>query len=86
MNTVVVKTYERGVEDFTLSCGSGAAATAITLILKNYLKDNKVKVLVPGGELFIEVERNEETIEKLYLIGDTNIIAVGQILDEDLII
>ncbi|WFA08818.1 diaminopimelate epimerase [Tissierella sp. Yu-01] len=85
MNTVVVKTYERGVEDFTLGCGSGSGATAIVLILLNYLKNNKVKILVPGGELFIEVERNEKTIEKLYLIGETNIIAVGQILDEDLI-
>lgn len=83
-NTVVVKTYERGVEDFTLSCGTGAGATAITLILKKHLKDNRVKILVPGGELFVEVEKHENTIEKLYLIGDTNIIAVGEILDEDL--
>jgi diaminopimelate epimerase len=85
MDKVVVKTYERGVEGFTLACGTGAGSTVAALILKNEIKSNKVKVLVPGGELLIEVEKNEETIEKLYLVGDTNIIAVGQIFDEDLI-
>ncbi|MBP1926666.1 diaminopimelate epimerase [Sedimentibacter acidaminivorans] len=82
--TAIVKTYERGVEDFTLACGTGSGSTAVALIFKGYLKSNKVKIIVPGGELFIEVERAEDKIEKLFLIGDTNIIAVGQIIDEDL--
>lgn len=82
--TAIVKTYERGVEDFTLACGTGSGSTAVALVLKEYLKGNKVKIVVPGGELFIEVERIEEKVEKLYLIGDTNIIAIGKIFDEDL--
>lgn len=82
--TVIVKTYERGVEDFTLACGTGSGSVAVALILKGYLKENKVKVVVPGGELFIEVERVGENVEKLFLIGDTNIIATGEIIDEDL--
>lgn len=88
-NTAVVKTYERGVEDFTLACGTGAASVAVALILKGYLKENKVKIVVPGGELFIELERNtcdSNKVDKLYLIGPTNIIAVGTIMDEDLAI
>lgn len=96
--TALVKTYERGVEDITLACGTGSAATALVLILKGYLKKNKVKVINPGGQLYIEVEMNKNTsdlkdskdlinaIEKLYLIGSTNIVAVGKIMDEDLII
>lgn len=82
--TAIVKTYERGVEDFTLACGTGSGSAAIALILKGYLKSNKVKIVVPGGELFLEIERVEDKVEKLFLIGDTNIIAIGQITDEDL--
>ncbi|WMJ77701.1 MULTISPECIES: diaminopimelate epimerase [unclassified Sedimentibacter] len=84
-NTAIVKTYERGVEDFTLACGTGSASAAVALMLKGYLKGGKrVKIIVPGGELFIEVESNGEKVEKLYLIGDTNIVAEGKVMDEDL--
>lgn len=83
-NTVLIKTYERGVEDFTLACGTGSAATAVALILKRYLKTDKVKTKVDGGELFIEVEKTDNKINKLYLIGDTNIVAIGKVMDEDL--
>lgn len=83
-STAIVKTYERGVEDITLACGTGSASTAVALLLKGYLKGNKVKIIVPGGELFIEVENIRDKIDKLYLIGDTNIVAVGKVMDEDL--
>lgn len=82
--TAIVKTYERGVENFTLACGTGSGSTAAVLMLKGYLKGNKSKIIVPGGELIIEAEITNDDVEKLYLIGDTNIIAVGQIMDEDL--
>lgn len=85
-NTVLVKTYERGVEDFTLACGTGSASTAVALMLKGYLKDDKAKMINDGGELFIEVEKTDNKIEKLFLIGTTNIVAIGKIMDEDLII
>jgi len=85
-DTAIVKTYERGVEDLTLACGTGSASTAVALILKGYLKGDKVKIIVPGGELFVEIERTDNKVDKLYLIGDTNIIAAGEIMDEDLII
>ncbi|MDW5300637.1 MAG: diaminopimelate epimerase [Sedimentibacter sp.] len=84
-NTAIVKTYERGVEDLTLACGTGSASTAVALILKGYLKENKAKIIVPGGELFIEIEKTDNNVDKLFLIGDTNIIAEGKIMDEDLI-
>ncbi|HAS91786.1 MAG TPA: diaminopimelate epimerase [Clostridiales bacterium] len=85
-NTALVKTYERGVEDFTLACGTGSASTAVALILKGYLKNNQAKMINDGGELTIEVEKTDNKIEKLFLTGDTNIIAIGKIMDEDLII
>lgn len=84
-NTAIVKTYERGVEDITLACGTGSASTAAVLIIKGYLKGSRVKIIVPGGELFIEIEQNNNKVEKLYLIGDTNIVAVGKVMDEELL-
>lgn len=84
-NTAIVKTYERGVEDLTLACGTGSASAAVALIMKGYLKGNKVKIIVPGGELFIELEMNEDKVKRLYLIGDTNIVAMGKVMDEDLV-
>ena len=83
--TALVKTYERGVEDLTLACGTGSASAAVALILKGYLKADKVKIVVPGGELFIETEHDGKKVSRLYLIGDTNIVAKGTIMDEDLI-
>jgi len=82
--TAIVKTYERGVENFTLACGTGSGSTAVALLLKGYVNNNKIKIVVPGGELFIEVERVEDKIKKLFLIGDTNIVAIGEVIDEDL--
>lgn len=84
-NTAFIKTYERGVEGLTLACGTGSASVAVVLMLKNYLKENKVTILSAGGELTIKVERNNDEIQKLYLIGITNLIAEGKILEEDLI-
>lgn len=83
-STAFIKTYERGVEGITLACGTGSASVAVALMLKGYLKGNKAKIIVPGGELFIEVEQLDNKVEKLYLIGDTNIVAIGKVMDEDL--
>lgn len=83
-NTVLVKTYERGVEDFTLACGTGSASTAAALMLKGYLKGNKAKIVSEGGELFVEAVKTDTIIDKLYLIGNTNIVAIGKVMDEDL--
>ncbi|WP_326911356.1 diaminopimelate epimerase [Sedimentibacter sp. MB31-C6] len=83
--TAIVKTYERGVEDFTLACGTGSGSTAAALLLKGYVNTNKIKIVVPGGELFIEMKINNNSIDELFLIGDTNIIAIGQVIDEDLV-
>ena len=78
-------TYERGVEDFTLACGTGSGSTAAVLTLKGLLS-GPVRLKVPGGELRVEVERDRERITGLYLIGDTNIVAEGELTDEDMVL
>lgn len=77
--TVVERTYERGVEDFTLACGTGTGSTAFALTKKGLVKSDPVVIEVLGGQLQVNVVEND-----LYLIGDTNMVVKGTILDEDL--
>ncbi|MEO1771507.1 diaminopimelate epimerase [Candidatus Enterococcus ferrettii] len=76
---IVERTYERGVEDFTLACGTGTGSTAYVLNKKGLTPDNPVKVEVLGGQLQVNVEG-----ENLFLIGDTNRVVEGTIIDENL--
>jgi diaminopimelate epimerase len=46
--------FERGVEGFTLSCGTGAVAAAAYFKNKNQRSSNKFKIQMPGGELFVQ--------------------------------
>ena len=77
--TVVERTYERGMEDFTLACGTGTGSTAYALTKKGLVKSDPVVIEVLGGQLQVNVVEND-----LYLIGDTNMVVKGTILDEDL--
>jgi len=43
-----------------------------------------VKVVMAGGELFISVDKDGEKIENIWLTGPTNIVAKGEITDEEL--
>ena len=49
----IIRTYERGVEDETLSCGSGAVASAVTMRYLGRTKQNKIIVKTLGGDLII---------------------------------
>ncbi|GHV91676.1 diaminopimelate epimerase [Spirochaetia bacterium] len=83
-NSVVLLTYERGVEDFTLACGTGSGSTALSLKLRGKLQGDSLKLNVPGGLLVVDLKQADGGEYDLYLTGDTNIIAKGEILDEDL--
>ena len=84
-DSVAIRTYERGVENFTLACGSAAGATGVVISLKNELPQKSIRFISEGGELTVQIDKsNKNVIENIYLIGDTNIIATGKIIDEDL--
>ena len=80
------RTYERGVEDFTYACGTGTGSVVTVLTLKGKVSGKNVKVDMTGGTLFIDVEREGERITDLYLTGPTNVVAKGEVTDEELVI
>ena len=82
---VIIRTYERGVENFTLACGTAAGAVATVITLKNEISKNNIRLISEGGELDVEINKTDENIIKdIFLIGDTNIVAIGKIIDENL--
>ena len=73
------RTFERGVEDFTYACGTGTGSMVTVLRMKGLSDGNDVHVKMTGGELIID-----STERDLFLTGPTNIVAKGEITDENL--
>jgi diaminopimelate epimerase len=63
-----VQTYERGVEDETLSCGTGVTACALVMINKTEGL-RAVSVVTKGGELSVEATKTENGFENIWLSG-----------------
>lgn len=82
-NELIEKTYERGVEDFTLACGTGSGSVAAVLTQKGLVGGEQVKIHVPGGTLYLDVNTKAGRVTDIYLTGTTNIVAEGEITDED---
>jgi diaminopimelate epimerase len=79
---VAIRTYERGVEDETLACGTGAIASAIVISYKNKLK-SPVKVMTQsGGYLYIYYKVKQGRFYDIFLEGDARIIYKAQLWEE----
>lgn len=81
-----IRTYERGVEDFTYACGTGSGSCVLFLTMLGRVTGESVRVSARGGDLYITVERDGDTVRNLWLTGPTNLVCVGEITDEDLIL
>jgi diaminopimelate epimerase len=68
-NQISAVTFERGVEDFTKSCGTGAVAAALAFLLKS-TTNNEVNIRVPGGNLKVIINFENQYA---YLIGEARI-------------
>jgi diaminopimelate epimerase len=80
-NTIFVRTYERGVEDETLSCGTGVTASALAFATQNDTLTD-VTVLTRGGKFCLYFERQGNKFFQVYLQGETCFVFEG-ILAED---
>lgn len=78
-DSIYVRTYERGVEDETLSCGTGVTAAAL-VNAHNEKGFNRVEVLTPGGKLSVEFERiDENNFRNIWLCGPAEYVFEGTI-------
>ncbi len=72
-DNLFVRTYERGVEDETLSCGTGVTAAAIASYIKNIkFKTNDYPVITRGGKLVVKFRENKKKnmFEDIWLKGE----------------
>jgi len=81
-NTIAIRTYERGVEDETLACGTGAAASAIVMAHKMKI-DSPLSILTrSGGYLNIYFKEKEGQYYDIYLEGDARIIYKAKLWED----
>ncbi len=79
-NSIYVETYERGVEDETLSCGTGVTAAALVYMVRHDLEVGQVLVRTKGGNLVVEADRTEEnTFTNIWLSGPAQLVFSGEI-------
>lgn len=78
------KTFERGVEGFTLACGTGTGSLVSILTIKGEASGKDVKVDMMGGRLTVNAVLENGKIEELYIRGATNAVCKGEVMDENL--
>jgi len=74
-----VRTFERGVEDETLSCGTGVTAVALSMHYLNKTLLNNLKIKTKGGVLDVKFIQNNNRYEKIILSGNVELIFEGEI-------
>lgn len=78
-DTFAIRTYERGVEDETLSCGTGATATAIAMNSIGKTHSNSIHLHVQGGELEVSFEKKDGKFTDVFLKGPAKFVFKGTI-------
>jgi diaminopimelate epimerase len=80
-NKIYVRTYERGVEDETLSCGTGVTAAALASYFKNY--QSPVAIKAQGGDLSVQFTTSQVgqsvTFRDIFLIGPAKMVFQGDL-------
>lgn len=78
-NHFAVRTYERGVEDETLSCGTGVTAVAIAMNAIGKTAANQIELDVQGGKLEVSFEKNNGVYSNVHLIGPATFVFEGEV-------
>lgn len=77
---IAIRTYERGVEDETLSCGTGVTAAAIASTIKSNLEgEQTIPVKAVGGNLYVKLNRTgAQSFKNIWLCGPATFVFEGQ--------
>ncbi|OOB81879.1 diaminopimelate epimerase [Flavobacterium columnare] len=78
-NNFAIRTYERGVEDETLSCGTGATAVALAMYHLGKATSNTIAIQVEGGQLQIAFQKSENGYKNIQLTGPAQFVFQGEI-------
>lgn len=79
-NELFVRTYERGVENETLACGTGVTAAAIGSAIRQKLKYNEFNIKTLGGDLKVSFDiQSENHFTHIKLTGPTSFVYQGEI-------
>lgn len=76
---IAVRTYERGVEDETYSCGTGSVAAAIAHYQKNQPRVSIIPVKTLGGNLEVSFEKQNDKFINIFLKGPAKLVFQGEI-------
>ncbi len=76
---ITVRTFERGVEDETLSCGTGVTAAALAAFSMDKIKLNHIQVQTLGGLLTVSFQNQKDSFTDIVLAGPTELIFNGTI-------
>ncbi len=77
-NEFDVRTYERGVEDETLSCGTGVTAVALGMHHFGKIHGNTVSINTLGGKLAVSFDTENGTYRNIYLKGEAKQVFKGE--------
>ncbi len=75
-----VRTYERGVEDETLSCGTGVTAVALAAFKAGKTSSQKVTLVTQGGELSVSFKEENNGFSDVWLSGPAEKVFKGEIV------
>ncbi len=71
------RTYEKGVENETLACGTGATASAIVARLLGQVEDDRIDVEMPGGTLTVGFRLDGDRVDDVFLEGPAEVVYRG---------
>ena len=79
LDSFVVRTYERGVENETLSCGTGVTAVALAAYHLNKTQSKEIKIKTRGGSLKISFQPDGRGFKNIILTGPATLVFEGKI-------
>jgi len=78
--TFSIRTYERGIEDETLSCGTGVTAVALAMNYIGETEKNLLTIKTEGGDLQVSFKKDGNVFKDIWLIGPATLVFKGNML------